>query len=558
MADRRYTRGSHSKLPAGVINQFKMLDAAIPKVDRSAGDTNLAAFDPRTSGPIDAINAATLSAYTPETFIKGRIMTGYVLRSDPLPLVPGIDGPPADLQTLTGVDPHENTRVISCMIVDGRETELLPYPNSYGKTRADEAIINSYPTFQYDLSVAGDITVGGFVKCVFIGDSLDYGVVINPLSTVEPVILAELKTEFLENTGLLSEEGEEFFLSEYGPMIPQMEVFLREPDDAAGELATSTIVIDEEYFHPARWKVFIAKKVNELDDRVKFRFARAIKRFITEYVGTTEIREDCIYDFKPNSGDGYRSSGYRTFAQSSYGYRRQPDVYAPGGQSWHNWGLAMDTSVWVKGYESQARSARYETQIEEQLVVDEAGNPETDEAGNPTGRTEMVEVQVETRAAHAGGDTTSGPAGCTRCEQHGTGWWNDESNGAAHMGALRNAMMTEKLFNPIEPPITTKHDRGHFQPIELPTNPPQAIRPTAYGGPRGGPTIEVGNMLLLDPTTAPGNISLTGSADTTRPILHSGERLARAPTSYPLDCPDPANPDCYAPEGWVDWPEEIR
>ena len=225
----------------------------------------------------------------------------------------------------------------------------------------------------------------------------------------------------------------------------------------------------------------------------------------------------------------------------------------------------MDLGVWVLNRKKPAKAAVYEEQ--EQPVVDEEGNPVVDaDTGAPV--TQMVQVEIE--AAEPGGKQISGPKGCKRCEAHGLGWWAGGGT-VPFMGALRNAMMTEKIFNPIGPPLTKKHDTGHFMPIELPIATPCMFRDARHryrkecGDLRnaGAPTMTLDDLLIYDPHGAQLKVVGTGpdrfqSVSTTPAVLprqsatiHGHNRDMECTTVEP-------GPDCYLGPGgyWLKRPTD--
>jgi hypothetical protein len=397
------------------INQFEVLYNSYPK--QGAGDVSLnvkGIVNPSTDKTFDIYRQLAIKSITPDIFkdSKGAIKTGYILRAGEST---------EDLHgASSAVGFSNNDRIARCMIVDGYETEALAYPETYDEDYTSTAIISSYPSFRYPASWSGDIIRGAFVKVQFFGGTLQHGF-IQGIHDIPPVTLA---TKDLAESAHSAFEfgGDPKFLHETViSSPPTTDTNLRNTGFVAlGERQISpmsTYAIPEDYFHPSRFKKSLARAVGSLDDAVKIRFARGIKKFIVQQ-----------FD---NGLDVKMSFGYRSRSYQNYLWRAQHEgiinengerVFRTtgavrGGNSWHNYGVAGDFLVWEEG-----------------------------------------------RSSASG-------------HQEDGGWFDEEGTaGSAYHQEFRRAMLSEGIYNPLDGVQSSIKDPGHFQPVELPAQPPADLR----------------------------------------------------------------------------------
>ena len=409
-------------MPETDLNQFQLLYNAHPK-NSALDPATLSTIDTTTDTDFGLLRETVVSRFTPNLLGDATICKGYVLRANEEP-------PPANMMNaLYQSTPYD--RVARCMIVDNYHTELLAFPSSYDETKADRSIIDSYPGFVYSAMEAGDIIRGCFVKVAFWPGSYSKGTILSKYEE-DPIILAKQDKSKMA-TGFGGKQNP-LFLYETVVPDPPVDTSVSPTRKNSGYVSSntgwnsspkSTYVIPPDYFHPSKHKKRLAKMVSGLDDAVKPRFARAIKKFIVQYY-------DLGYDLKINFG--YRSNDEQDYLwRLQHGGVEQPDGTikqkttgaVKSGRSWHNYGCAVDILVWEKG------------------------------RGAGTARGEKYPHPVHGQGSY---DTSAGP-------------------GSVYHTKLRAAMLTEGLYNPVDGVQMKKADAGHYQPIEVnPKSPPSSLR----------------------------------------------------------------------------------
>ena len=113
---------------------------------------------------------------------------------------------------------------------------------------------------------------------------------------------------------------------------------------------------DKTYFYPSNYRTNNAKHVNSLIPDVRARFAAAILEFVNTY------HED-EYDISV-------TSSFRSYNKQAELYRKwindpsNNTRAAEPGNSWHNYGCAMDIGIWYKGvYKRRQTNANLYTQL---------------------------------------------------------------------------------------------------------------------------------------------------------------------------------------------------
>ena len=330
------------------LNQFQLLYNAHPKKSAAESVGDITTIDTATDTNFGLLRETIVSRFTPDILGNATICKGYVLRAN--------EAPPEStmMNALYNATPYD--RIARCMIVDNYHTELLAFPSSYDETPADRSIIDSYPEFIYSSLEAGDIIRGCFVKVAFWPGSYSEGTILSKYEE-DPIILA--KQEDAKMATSFDGNQNPLFLYETVVDDPPVNTSISPTSRNSGYIGpytgfwncspNSTYVIPPDYFHPSRYKKKLSKMVSSLDDAVKPRFARGIKKFLVQYY-------DLGYDLKINFG-------HRSIDEQHYLWRLQhggveqpdgtiktkPTGAVKKGRSWHNYGAACDILVWEKG-----------------------------------------------------------------------------------------------------------------------------------------------------------------------------------------------------------------
>ena len=277
------------------INPFEVLYQSYPKEATSGTPgslTHKGMTNPQTDTTFDIIRRTAIDSITPDILKDSGCCpkTGYVVRT-------GEPAPKINLAESV-FQIQDQHLVARCIILDGFETKALPLPRTYDETYVDSAAIDALPGFRYPKCMSADIVRGSFVKVQFTGGSLDRGIIIGvheiPPTTLDTNPKGQRSREAFGAGGapefLGQAAGSLALVPKARPAFAAANITYRNAGfRALGEhqvSPASTYAIPESYFYPSRFRSSLARGINSLDDAVKLRFARGVKKFIVQYFGT--------------------------------------------------------------------------------------------------------------------------------------------------------------------------------------------------------------------------------------------------------------------------------